>query len=56
MCRPFDKDHSDSWIERNVIGNITRMEMKADRKKEINSRDMMQNFHFLYHHECVLEM
>jgi len=41
MCRTFDIDDCDAWIERNVIGNITKMEMKADRKKEINTRDMI---------------
>ncbi len=41
MCRPFDIDECDSWIERNVIGNITKLEMKTDRNKEKNSRDMM---------------
>ena len=56
MCRPFDIEDCDSWIERNVIGNITKIDMKADRKNEINTSDMIQNFHFLYHHDCVLEM
>ena len=41
MCRPFDINDCDPWIERNVIGNISKMDMKADRKKEINSRDMI---------------
>ena len=44
------------WIEDNLVGQINKEMLDAQRFKEVNSLDMMQNTSIIYHSESMLEM
>jgi len=43
------------WVEKYVVGKITREELDTERVKEINSADLMQYQSIIYHSESILE-
>ena len=43
------------WIQRNVVGQITKEKLDLARFKEVQVLDMMQNSSIIYHCESVLE-
>lgn len=45
-----------AWIQRNLVGNITKQLLDDQRMIEINELDMMQNSSIIYNTEVVLEM
>lgn len=44
------------WVQRCIVGNITKAKLDKQRQGECNSLDIMQNTGFVYHPECLIEM
>ena len=42
------------WIGKYLLGNITKDDLDAQRKKEVDALDMMQNQSIIYHPESIL--
>lgn len=51
-----EADEAIKWIERCIVGNITKEQLDKQRQKECNSLDIMQNTNFVYHPESLIEM
>lgn len=51
-----DVDKSIEFVNRCVVGRITKAECDDERVEETNSLDIMQNSSIIYHMESVLEM
>lgn len=44
------------WVQRCVVGGVTKNQLDKERQKECNSLDQMQNTSFVYHPESLIEM
>jgi len=50
------KSEATQWIQKCVVGKITKAELDDERVRETNALDIMQNSSIIYHMESVLEM
>jgi len=49
-------DEVASWVQRCIVGDITKEDLDKQRLRELNSLDMMQNFNIIYNNDVLIEM